>query len=577
MMESRSSPSTPIRQFFEDAFQERINRSPETLAALGIRRASDRLDDRSEAGLAADRDLVLDQLQRLARFEFSSLNRADQLSCRIFRREAERVLERYHYRFHDYLVNQKFGLHTEFPAFMINLHAIASAEDARSYIARLHAFDQCCSQVIAGLARREEFGVILPAFLLPQVIGDCRDFRGERDARPEENLLYADFSAKLGKLEGLTEEHRQGLLGELKQALLRSVIPAYERLGAFLERQQCVAPAEGGAATLPCGADFYRMCLAEHTTTKLSAGQIHQLGLDKVASVQQDMMALKERIGFRGSLRDFFAFVQCKPEFYYPQTSAGRQRYLDDMQGIISRIAPRLPELFTQLPQDELKVKVVERHRERTAGIAFYEGPAADGSRPGIFYVNLYDMRQMPAFTMEALAYHEALPGHHMQFSIANRLQELPSFRRHVNYTAYVEGWGLYSERIAKELGLYQDPYSEFGRLAQELKRAGRLVADTGIHAHGWTRQQAIDYLCATLPLSLPHVIKEVERYIVMPGQATSYMVGMTELVKLRRRRVASLGEEFDLREFHDALLRHGPLPLDLLEEQMAACARQGQ
>jgi uncharacterized protein (DUF885 family) len=575
MMPSPSGTSTPIRQFFEDAFQERINRSPETLATLGIRRARDQLDDRSEAGLEADRELVKDQLQRLARFEFSTLDKADRLSYRIFRREAERALKRYHYRFQDYLVNQKFGLHIEFPAFMINLHDIASAEDARSYIARLRAFDQCCSEVIAGLARREELGVILPEFLLPQVISDCRDFVGERGTRPEENLLFADFSTKLEKLEGLREEQRNGLLDDMKQALLRSVIPAYQRLGAFLERQQALAPAEGGACRLPQGADYYRMCLSEHTTTKLSAGQIHQLGLEKVACIQQAMMALKERLGFRGSLPDFFGFVQCQPELYYPQTAAGRQRYLDDLKGIISGVARRLPELVTRLPEDELEVKVVERHRERTAGIAFYEGPAADGSRPGIFYVNLYDMRQMPAYTMEALAYHEALPGHHMQFSIANRLQDLPSFRRHVNYTAYVEGWGLYSELIAKELGFYQDPFSEFGRLAQELKRACRLVADTGIHAHGWTRQQGIDYLRATLPLSLPHVIKEVERYIVMPGQATSYMVGMTELVKLRRRSAAALRERFDLREFHDAILRHGPLPLDLLEDHMTGWARR--
>jgi uncharacterized protein (DUF885 family) len=565
-----------IRQFFEDAFEERVNRSPETLAALGIRRARDQLDDRSETALEAERDLARDHLRRLAKFDYASLSNADRLSYMIFKREAERILERYRYRFHNYLVNQKFGLHIGFPAFMINLHAVAGSEDAHSYIARLHAFDRCCSQVIAGLERRQEFGVVLPGFLLPQVIGDCRDFIGDAKAHPRENLLHADFTAKLGKLKGLSEEHRSGLVQALEEALHRSVIPAYRRLIAFLEGQQSEAPAEGGAWSLPDGEDYYRMCLAEHTTTQLSAGQIHQLGLDQVARIRREMAALKDELGFRGSLQDFFSDVQCNPEFYYPQTAAGRQRYLDDLREIISRIAPRLPELVTVLPQDELQVKVVERHRERTAGIAFYEGPAPDGTRPGIFYVNLYDMRQMPAFAMEALAYHEALPGHHMQFSIANRLQDVPTFRRHVNYTAYVEGWGLYSELLARELGMYQDSYAEFGRLAQELKRACRLVADTGIHALGWTRQKAIGYLRENLPLSLPHAIKEVERYIVMPGQATSYKVGMKELLELRRRSVAALNDRFDLREFHDVLLQEGPMPLDLLEERVSAWMRPG-
>jgi uncharacterized protein (DUF885 family) len=571
-----AAQSDRIRCFFEDAFHERVNRSPQTLTALGIKKYQDRLDDLSEAKQEADRDLIRDQLQRLEQFDPASLSAADQLNYRIFRHDAQQALECFRYRFHHYLINQKFGMHTEFPAFMINMHGIADMEDARNYIARLHALDKTCRQVIEGLDKRASLGIIPPVFLFPQMIGDCRNFIGGRtpDAGVEHNVLYEDFQCKLGKLEDISQRDRDALLDALRNALQLSVVPAYERLITYLEKQQEKAPAEAGAWALPDGADFYRMSLERHTSTQLSANDIHQLGIKDVTRIQGDMLALKERMGFRGSLGAFFSFARDNPEFYYPQTENGRQSYLDALSRIIAQVGTLLPKLFTKLPQDELLVKAVERHREKTAGIAFYEGPAADGSRPGIFYVNLFDLQQLPTFTMEALAYHEALPGHHLQFSIANRLRDLPTFRRYTDYTAYVEGWGLYSELITKELGLYQDPWSDFGRLAQELKRACRLVVDTGIHDRRWTRQQAIDYLYENIPSSLPQVVKEVDRYIVMPGQATAYTVGMAEILKLRKQACAVLGEKFDLREFHDELLRHGPLPMGLLDEQISAWAR---
>jgi uncharacterized protein (DUF885 family) len=569
--------SARIRRFFEEAFEERVSRSPETLAALGDRRRGHELDDRSEAGMAADIGLVQEQLRRLRGLAATARSTADRLNCRIFEREGIRTLERYRYRWQEYPVNQKFGLHVEFPAFMINLHQIERVEDARAYISRLHALDRSMRQVIAGLEQRAARGVVLPKYLYPEVIRDCRDvIRPPRSGDgPAPNVLMADFQAKLGKLPGVGERERARLVKRAQEALRVAVTPAYLRLIACLERQRRGAPEEAGAWHLPDGDAYYRMCLERHTTTDLSAVRIHALGLAEVARIRQQILVLKDAMGFAGGLGAFYAHARENPDFYYPQSPDGRQDYLDEMNRLIAGVAQLLPTVFNLLPQDELLVKAVERHRERTAGIAFYNGPAADGSRPGIFYVNLYDLRQLPKFTMEALAYHEALPGHHLQFSIANRLRNLPRFRRLADYTAYVEGWGLYSELLAKELGLYRTPYAEFGRLVQELKRACRLVVDSGIHALRWTRRQAIGYLQAQLPASLPQIVKEVERYVVFPGQATSYTVGMARILRIRKRACAMLGEKYSLAEFHDELLRHGPLPLDLLEEQIIKWGRR--
>jgi uncharacterized protein (DUF885 family) len=567
-----------IRRFFEEAFEERASRSPEMLAALGARRRRRELDDRSEAALAAEVGLIRDQLRRLRALAPQARSAADRLNCRIFRRECRRMLERYRYRLQEYPVNQKFGLHIEFPAFMINMHDIERPEDAEDYIARLRALEGSMRQVIAGLELRAARGVVLPAYLYREIIQDCRDVirpPGAAEGAAEPNLLMADFQAKLGKLCALDEQERARLLEGARAALQSAVIPAYRRLIACLERQQRTAPEEAGAWRLPDGDAYYRMCLARHTTTALSAARIHAFGLAEVDRIRRQLLGLMDAMGFDGGLDAFFAYARENPEFYYPQEPAGRQRYLDEMNRLIAGAADLLPSVFNQLPQDALLVKAVEPHRERTAGIAFYEGPAADGSRPGIFYVNLYDLRQLPKFTMEALAYHEALPGHHLQFSIANRLRDVPQFRRYTNYTAYVEGWGLYSELLAKELGLYRTPQADFGRLAQELKRACRLVADTGIHALRWTRRRAIGYLQAQLPVSLPQAVKEVERYVVFPGQATSYTVGMARILGLRKQARGVLGSRFALAEFHRELLRHGPLPLDLLEEQVMAWTRR--
>lgn len=564
-----------IDRFFETAFQERINRSPQLLTSLGIKRDQDRLDDFSDAKLEGDRELIEDQLRRLEDFDYAALEPTEQLNYRVFRCEAEWLLKRYRYRFHEYLVTQKFGLHTDFPAFMINMHRIKTVQDAKDYLARLRALSKTGDQVIEGMDRRASMGIIPPVFLFPQMIDDCRRFVGESDKgeMSQNNVLFEDFRSKLEKLSNLGQTTKDQLLDEAGAALREHVIPVYERLTAYMEKQVSQAPAEAGAWSMPDGDNYYRACLEKHTSTSLSVEAIHQLGLAEVSRIKEEIRSLQPQLGYHGSLEALFEYAREHPDFYHPQTEAGREACLAELNSYAEKMRALLPQLFATLPQDKLLIKAVEHHRERTAGLAFYEGPSSDGSRPGIFYVNLYDLRQLPIFIIEALVYHEALPGHHLQFSIANRLHALPSFRRYVDCTAYIEGWGLYSERLAKEIGLYENPWSDFGRLTYELKRACRLVVDTGLHAKAWTRQQAIDYLHKNTPSSLAQVIKEIDRYIVMPGQATSYKIGMEEILKLRARAQRTRGSKFDLRAFHDELLRHGPLPLALLEEQLITWA----
>lgn len=568
-MTASSNPS--LHAFFEAAYEERIARAPQTLTTLGIKRSQDRLDDFSDEARQEECRLVQDQLARIEAFDPESLDEEDRLSYDLFVFEAQQFIEAHAFRHNHYLVNQKFGLHSDFPAFMINMHRIDSIEDAENYIARLNAFDVACNQVITELERRQAIGVIPPAFLFEQMIGDCRAFIGadQADAAALTNPLYRDFEAKLVQLGSLPAEQQSALLAQATQALEQSVLPAYARLARFLTAQWQQAPEQGGAWSLPDGEAFYAHCLRSETTTALTAEEVHQLGQQEMARIHQGLAALQPELDVAGNLKDLLEHARLDPSFYYPETPDGRKTYLKDLQEPIDRMAERLPTLFTRLPEDALLVKPVEPHREKTAGLAFYQVPASDGTRPGIFHINLYDMGQLPSYITEALAFHEAVPGHHMQFAIANRLHELPAFRRAAWYNAYIEGWGLYAEQIAWEIGAYTGPWDDFGRLVQELKRACRLVVDTGIHAYRWTRDQAIDYLYDNVPVSRAQATMEVDRYIVMPAQATSYKVGMAELLKLRSNARETLGARFDLRLFHDELLRHGALPLDILERQV--------
>ena len=345
--------------------------------------------------------------------------------------------------------------------------------------------------------------------------------------------------------------------------------PAYERLIALMQRQERQAGTDDGVWRFPQGADYYAERLGYYTTTDMTPDQVHELGLAQVARIHDEMRGIMRQVGFKGDLQAFFKEMRTSKKFYFPNTAEGKAAYLAETNKAIDAMYQKLPAYFGTLPQARLMVKAVEPFREKSAGKAFYQRPSPDGSRPGTFYVNLYDTADMPMTEIEALAYHEGVPGHHLQRTIQTELKDVPPFRRFGGFTAYSEGWGLYSEKLAKDMGFYTDPYRDFGRLQLELHRAIRLVVDTGLHHKRWTREQAIKYVEDNSADAPGGIVKAIERYIVNPGQATAYMVGRLKILELRERAQAKMGSRFTMGGFHDTVLLPGPVPLDILEENV--------
>ena len=405
---------------------------------------------------------------------------------------------------------------------------------------------------------------------VPYVISDARNVitGAPFDGGPD-SALYADLKTKVSAL-SIAPAEKQALIAAGAQALTTSVKPAYERLIALMTEQEKAAPTDDGVWRFKDGQAYYAERLANYTTTTMTAAQIHDLGLANVARIHGEMRAIMTRTGFKGDLKAFFAFMQ-GPRFFATNDAAGRKLYLDETQKAKAAVTAKLPAWFGTLPKAPLIVKPVEPFREKSAGKAFYQSPSPDGSRPGTYYVNLYNMKDMPLTEIEGLFYHEGLPGHHLQRTIQTEAGALPPFRRFGGFTAYTEGWGLYSEKLAKDMGLYKDPYRDFGRLGLELHRAIRLVVDTGIHDKHWTREQAIQYVTDNSPDTRGSAEKAIERYIVYPGQATAYMIGRLKISELRDRAQAQLGKRYDVRKFHDLVLLSGPLPLDILEKRVDA------
>lgn len=559
--------------FFERAFDERVAASPEFAAQLGLRQRYGEWTPMTEAERAESLARARRQLDELRRsIDRGALSPQGRLSYDIFAANAERTLAGAEWRDHGYIFDQMNGLQARIPAFLINTHRVETVADAEAYVSRLQGVAERVDQAIAMADRAERRGILPPKFVFPYVVSDARNVitGAPFGAATTDSPLWADFKAKVGALQ-TDDATRTRLLAAGEGALRRSVLPAYQRIITYAEGAERRAGTDDGVWRLPDGARYYDHLLAGYTTTTMTADEIHALGLAEVARIEGEMRAIMQRVGFKGGLADFFEAVRKDPRFYYPDTAEGKAAYLGEATRLIDDMRARLPQLFRTLPKAPMIVKAVEPFRERSAGKAFYQSPSADGKRPGIYYANLYRMADMPKYEMAALAYHEGIPGHHMQLAIAGELEELPRFRRYGGFTAYSEGWGLYTERLPKELGLYADPYDDFGRLTMEMTRAVRLVVDTGLHAKRWTREQVIQYHLEKLPMTRDAAVKATERYIVMPGQATAYMVGMLKIVALREKAKAALGPRFDIRDFHDVVLRSGALPLDLLEQQVDA------
>ena len=562
--------SAELNEYFEEEFQKDVEESPMMQTRLGQKTNYGKWDNFSHLKYAEDRNKAKRRLGDLKKIDPSSLDEETRLSYDLYLQKQENILEDYDFRFYNYPVNQMFGYHAELPAFLINMHRIDSISDAEAYISRLKGIPKVMEDVIGNLKIREQNGIMPPIFVFDRVLESSRNvIKGKPFGKSVENsALLEDFKSKLDDLE-ISQKKKKELISKAETALTKEVKPAYQNLIVFLETQQKRANSDAGAWKFPKGEEFYANALKRATTTNLSANQIHEIGLSEVARIHAEMEKIKKKVGFKGTLQDFFEFMRKDEQFYYANDSAGRNKYLTEARSIINTMKDDLDKLFLTKPEAELVVKAVEPFREKNAGKAFYQQPAKDGSRPGMYYANLYDMSAMPTYQMEALAYHEGIPGHHMQIAIAQELEEIPQFRKFSFYTAYVEGWGLYSELLPKEIGYYKDPYSDFGRLAMELWRSCRLVVDTGIHSKKWTREEGIAYYKENTPNAESDCIKMVERHIVMPGQATAYKIGMNKILELRENAKQELGEDFDIREFHDVILLDGAVPLNILEEKV--------
>ena len=570
------SESERLNVWFEEKYEERLQFSPIELSYLGRKEQYDTLGDFSieqEDIQLAWYEGTLEELE--SSFDYDKLTPDAQLSYDLWKFDVETQVEAAKWRGNDYIFNQMQGTHAFLPTFMINIHRVADLSDMEAYISRVSEFDKLLGQLVDRARMNAEGGVRPPYFAYDAVIEESRKLiAGAPFSEGEDTALWADGKAKIaGLVEAGEISEVQGieLEARLKTALLQHYLPAYEGLVEFLSADRANVPdVASGASSLPDGQAYYASRLKASTTTELTADEVHQIGLDEIARIRGEMEAIKDEVGFEGDLQAFFKHIETAEWNYYPDTDEGRQGYIDDATAAIENIKQQLPEYFGLLPKADLVVKRVEPFREQDGAAQHYQSGTPDGSRPGVYYAHLSDMGAMPKNQLEVIAYHEGLPGHHMQIAIQQELEGVPTFRTQFNYSAYAEGWGLYSEALAKEMpNTYQDPYSEFGRLSSEIWRAIRLVVDTGLHAKGWSEQQAIEFFQANSPEPLESIRSEVRRYIVWPGQATSYKIGMLKIQDLRAEAEAALGDEFDIREFHDVILGGGALPLSLLEKRV--------
>ena len=562
-----------IKAFFEEYDAQQLALSPLGKSYRGIKDSDyGRWGDFSAAGEMRAHEAERSALKEMrARFDPAKLSPENRLSYRLFEKRAERSEAAYTYNDYGYVFDQMNGAQSQLPAFLINIHRVDNKSDARAYVSRLYGLGPGMMDAIAQAKTRAAQGILPPKWVYPYVINDARNvITGAPFGDGPDAPLFADFKAKVAKL-NISQIEKDLLIADAAQALNASVKPAYEALISEMTAQEKVAGTDDGVWRFKDGAGYYAERLANYTTTNMTPDEIHNLGLAQVARIHKEMGVVQKKMGVKGDLQAFFNYMRTEPKFYAPETAEGRALYLSETQKAQDAITPLLPKWFGVLPKAPLVVKPVEAFREKSAGKAFYQRPSPDGSRPGTYYANLYKMADMPLTEVEALFYHEGVPGHHLQLAIQTELKDVPAFRQFGGVTAYSEGWGLYSEKLAKDMGLYTDPARDFGRLQLELHRAIRLVVDSGLHHKRWTREKAITYVEDNSADAPGGIVKAIERYIIYPGQATAYMVGRLKISALRDKAQKALGSKFDVRGFHDTVLKSGPVPLDVLEEQVDA------
>lgn len=561
--------SQNINEILDDFFMELLKVSPESMTYLGIKDRYGEWDDISDDAKDRELEILKSQLKKALKIDLRTASDSEKLSVKMFIDQLERRIEADKWRYHNYPVNQMRGKHSQIPSFLINQHSIDNENDARAYIDRVKAVPIVIDELINQLEIRAKKEIIIPNFVFPLVIESIDNIlSGHPFSKGENSPLYEDFSKKISQI-NLSVNGSDELLYENQKALKDHFEPSYKKLKNYLLELKNHADDRDGVWKLPEGESFYNFLLKGTTTTNLDSNQIHQIGLDEVARIQREMGTIMTQVEFDGTLQEFFSYLQNDESFYYDNTEAGKKAYIKKATEYIDHMGENLDKLFYVAPKAKMIVKAVEPFREASAGQAFYQRPAPDGSRPGVYFANLYNMKNMSKFNMQALAYHEGIPGHHMQISIAQELQDIPKFRLYGGFTVFNEGWALYSEAIPAELGFYTDPFSNFGRLAGELYRACRLVVDTGIHVKKWSREKAIDYMNANVPHSKNYNVRQIERYVVMPSQATAYKIGMIKIQELRKLAESKLDDKFDIRAFHDVVLKHGSVTMPILEENV--------
>ncbi len=559
-----------LNAFLDAAFDEMTALSPESQTALGLKTNYDKLDDYTDAADVRRMALAERQLARMRKsFDVNRLGPQARLSYRLAEIQVERARRQFPFRRHSFPVSTNGSPAGSIPIFLINQHRVGTVADARAYIARIVETERVMREVAATMRGQAARGIVPPRMVFKPAREDAAKVISGAPFTPgNDSTLLADFRKKVVALNA-TPADKATLIAEAEAALSGPFRRGFTTLFAALDEIEPKATGNNGAWSLPNGAAYYDARLAQNTTTNLTADQIHRVGLQQVASIRGEMERVKARIGYKGSLATFFDSVRSNPEFKFPNTAEGREQYLVAARAVVARMMAAAPRWFHTLPKAALEVRAVEKWREGTASVAFYNRPAPDGSRPGIYYVNLADMNQVQKIQLEGIAVHEGAPGHHFQIARAQELPNLPKFRRFGGYSAYSEGWGLYTERLAKEMGGYADPYSEFGMLSLQMWRAIRLVTDTGLHSKRWSRERAVDYFRANSSLSQLDIDREVNRYINNPGQATSYMIGQLKIAELRKKSETALGPKFDIRDFHEVVLGNGPVPLGVLEEEV--------
>jgi len=554
------------RQMMKIAFDD-----PETLTSLGflegmgIKGHNAHLDDAHPDGT----DEFFAEMKKfgegLHQYDDEDLDADQRLTKEIVLYLTNIMMDAEPFRYHTYPANQMFGIQSAFPSFMDAQHQVHTVEDAENYLSRMSELPRKYEQHMLGLKIRESNDIIPPRFVVERVLDQMREFV---DTPAQENILYTSLADKMAEAEDIDEEQAADILEKVEASIGENIYPAYDTFINYFSELEAKAGDEHGYWHLPNGDAAYKLALRLFTTTDYTAQEIHDIGLAEVDRIQAEMMEIFEAEGVDVSQGYTAAMEEysSRPEFYYEDSDEGRQQILDDYQTMLDEFDTQLDDAFRIRPKAGMEVVRIPEFKEKTSPGGYYQQPALDGSRPGRFFANLYDIKATPKFGMRTLAVHEGIPGHHFQIAIAMELEGVPLIRRFAPFTSYSEGWALYAEQVAWEQGLLPTPADNVGRLVSELFRAVRLVVDTGIHDQRWTREEAIDYMLTNTGMAESDVVSEIERYIVMPGQATSYKVGMIKILELRQKAMDSLGDQFDLRDFHDVVLKNGGVPLDILE-----------